>query len=359
MKRRILLLMMTALLSLGAWAQTVTLFEGSKETTSASENHLSIDKEKFKGARVGSQLNIYYTISAGNNVCYFGNGWKSTWSDADGTSVSVLLDNDVISSVYGLDIHPQNEGVTLTVTKVTINYNGLDYLYNAASFSPNKWNDWDGALKLDLTNASVGDVLAISFSTAGGKLWFLSGQGDPEALSDVATLVDNTAISGSYTIEGSVFNDIQVGESLEFSTSANGIEATINTDGGAVVATNQGWTSATGNVTSDNINLIKTNGIKVTVASGTTLTVKRKEPKTGRPTLYETITEYTTESPLYIPITETMKGYSGLYLSGDTYTASSINLIYKSAVNIADMSNGTVTADMAKAAYGETVTLTV
>ena len=339
MKRRILLLMMTILLSVGAWAQnlqTVTLFENSEGQVTTNASKLSIDKEKFKGARVGSQLNIYYTTTGQGNVVYFGNAWKSVWSNADGTAVSALLDNDVISSSDELSIYPQSDGVTMTVTKVTINYNGIDYLYNADSFTPNKYNGWNGALQLDLTNASVGDVLAVSFSTAGGKLWFLSGQGDPEALTDVATLVDNASITGTtYTIAGSVFNDITVGQVLEFTTNATDIEATINTDGGAVVATNHWWTSASGEVTSDNIDAIKTNGIKVTVASGTTLTVKQKKATEGRPTLYETITEYTTESPLYIPITETMKGYSGLYLSGETYTASSVDLIYQpSAVNI-------------------------
>ena len=332
---------MTALLSVGAWAQslqTVTLFEKSEGQATTNKSKLSIDKEKFKGARVGSQLNIYYTTTGQGNVVYFGNAWKSVWSNADGTAVSALLDNDVISSSDGLSIYPQSDGVTLTVTKVTLNYNGVDYLYNAESFTPNKYNGWNGALQLDLTNASVGDVLAISFSTAGGKLWFLSGQGDPEALTDVATLVDNASISDTtytYTIANSVFNDITVGQVLEFTTNENGIEATINIDGGAVVATNQWWKSASGEVTSDNIEAIKTNGIKVTVASGTTLTVKQKKVTEGRPTLYETIEGYTTESPLYIPVTETMKGYSGLYLSGETYTASSVDLIYKpSAVSI-------------------------
>ena len=338
MKRRILLLMMTALLSVGAWAQslwTKKLFEGTQEISSSSK--LTIAKSELQGARVGSQLTIYLSaFSNSDNLVYCDDPWKAGWANANQKSVSVILDSDFINGSGDISIHPQGEGHTGTVTKVTLNYNGLDYLYNAESFSPNKYDEWQGALQLDLTNASVGDVLAISFSTAGGKLWFLSGQGDPEGLSDVATLVDNASITGTtYTIEGSVFNDITVGQVLEFTTNANDIEATINTDGGAVVATNHWYISASGEVTSDNIDAIQTNGIKVTVASGTTLTVKQKKAKEGRPTLYETIEGYTTESPLYIPITETMKGYSGLYLSGESYIASSVDLIYQpSAVNI-------------------------
>ena len=157
MKRRILLLMMTALLSVGAWAQslwTKTLFEGTQEISSSSK--LTIAKSELQGARVGSKLTIYLSaFSNGDMLIYCDYPWKAEWANANQKSVSVILDSDFINGSGDISIYPQSDGHTGTVTKVTLNYNGVDYLYNAESFSPYKYNNWNGALQLDLTNASV------------------------------------------------------------------------------------------------------------------------------------------------------------------------------------------------------------
>jgi hypothetical protein len=337
--------MMTALLSVGAWAQslqTVTLFEGTQATTSAS--HLSIDKENFKGARVGSQLNIYYTITAGNNVCYFGNGWKSTWSNADGTSVSVLLDNDVISSVYGLDIHPQNEGVTMTVTKVTLSYNGVNLLSSESGISPHIWGGAQQLKKGLFAHATEGDVLSVNVSAISQswkKMFLTSGQGNPEDMNDAVNVYNSTPSETEIALSASSFTDIVVGSYIHFTTTKGGIEAKSS---GTTLASNLYWNEISFYVTAENISTIQTNGITVTVTetSDNTLTVTKKNPKNTCPTEYWRTEDLTVGEKVNIPLTSALLGYAregegdgNLYLSGNDYSTTSVDLIYQpSAVNI-------------------------
>lgn len=187
MKRRILLLMMTALLSVGAWAQnlwTKTLYEGSQAISSSSA--LTIARTNFQGARVGSQLTIYLSaFSNGDNLIYCDNPWKCGWANAGQESVSVFLDSEFINGSGDISIHPQNEGHTGTVTKVTLSYNGVNLITNAEGWNPG----WYGT-QLKCSNASEGDVLAVAikansityaWGTANGKLYLQSATGNPEA----------------------------------------------------------------------------------------------------------------------------------------------------------------------------------
>ena len=273
MKRRILLFMMTALLSVGAWAQnlqTKTLWTGEQTVTSSAP--LTIAKSELQGARIGSQICIYLSLSGdaqwGYNINYYGDGWKSTWSGkGDNLVVSQLVDNDILSNDNPLKIFAQdndNTTPTCTVTKVTLNYNGV-HLFS--DYSPNMWNTYDGVkdMKSYIAYASANDLLSFSFSNVvdwGGSLVFSSGQGVPSEAEDTPT---------SYYSQGNL----------------------------------------------------------------------------------------STSSKTYIPLTDELLGYSSLFLSGQGYTASSVDLIYKSDVNIASVSTGTVVADKTKALESETVTLTV
>ena len=60
------------------------------------------------------------------------------------------------------------------------------------------------------------------------------------------------------------------------------------------------------------------------------------DPKTeSTPTCYYSVGGLSTSSKTYIPLTDELLGYSSLFLSGQDYTASSVDLIYQpSAVNI-------------------------
>lgn len=197
MKRRILLFMMTALLSVGAWAQslqTKTLFEGPKTVTSSDK--LTIEKSELQGARIGSQICIYMDLSVsgdqwGDNIIYY-NGWNGqsvyrsvSVNPGTGIVVKVLLDADVIDCSSDFTIYPQNDYSTCTVTKVTLNYNGANLLTNAEGWDPG----WYGT-QLKCSNASEGDVLAVAikansitygWGTANGKLYLQSATGNPEA----------------------------------------------------------------------------------------------------------------------------------------------------------------------------------
>ena len=108
---------------------------------------------------------------------------------------------------------------------------------------------------------------------------------------------------------------------------------------------------------------IKTYGVVVTGNQGTLSSVVKKSAKAGRPTSYYNTSELTAGETLYITLTSDLVDYAkagNLYLAGWEYTASSVDLIYKSDVNIAGgITNGTVTTDKTKALVGETVTLTV
>ena len=352
MKRRILLLMMTALLSVGAWAQslwTKTLFEGSKTVTSSDP--LTIEKSELQGARIGSQICIYLSLSGGAtwgyNINYYGDGWKATWSNkGDNIVVSQLVDSDILTYDNPLKIYAQdndNTTPTCTVTKVTLNYNGVNLLSDAEGWNPG----WYGT-QLKCSNASEGDVLAVAikansitydWGTVNGKLYLQSAGGNPEATDDTDLYTGNEALTGSgVTIAGSVFSGIVEGDKLAFSGAGESDGKTITvTSNGVELGKNEWWYNVTIEVTSSNIETIKTNGVVVTGAVGTLEKVAKQSIPVGRPTGYCYYEGFLENATLYIPLTSELASYAQantLYIGGWGYTVTSVDLIYQPSVNI-------------------------
>ena len=364
---------MTALLSLGAGAQslwTKTLWTGTQTVTSSAP--LTIEKSKLQGARVGSQICIYLSLSGdkdGYNIIYYHNDdqWKMTWSNkGNNLVVSAYIDNDILSN--GLTICAQDNDSstpTCTVTMVTLNYNGANFLTNAEGWDPN----WYGT-QLNCSYASEGDILAVSVKSVDADwkaLYLQSGYGNTNATKDTEIYNSNGALTDNgVTLEVSYFtgtNEIVVGDIISFTgTEQTGEDKHIYVYSNGSKLTENWWYTVDLTITSDNIETIKNHGVVVKGNAGTLSSVKKKSAKADRPTSYYNTSELTAGETLYITLTSDLVDYAkagNLYLAGWEYTASSVDLIYKSAVNIADMSNGTVVADKTKAAYGETVTLTV
>ena len=364
MKQRILLLMMTALLSVGAWAQslqTKTLWTGSKTVTSSDP--LTIAKSELQGARVGSQICIYMDLSVSNDqwgdmIIYY-NGWngQSVYrsvgvNPGTGIVVKVLLDADVIDCSSDFTIYRQSDYSTCTVTKVTLSYNGVNLTSN---FAANKYDNNSGAFQLKksiLTNASEGDILQVSVSSEdfnGGwhMLSLTNGQGDFESMGDATEVYNAVPGSTEVTLAASYFSDIAIGSLLTFNTTVDGLKAV---SGETTLYDNMWWCSnQTVLVTYDNINTIKDNGIIVTVNklkddsdNDNTLTVKKANPS-GTIAYWKT-NDFSAGGTVNIPLTSALLGYASegegegnLYLGGYGFTASSVDLIYKpSAVNIGE-----------------------
>ena len=357
--------MMTALLSVGAWAQnlqTKTLFEGSQTITSSSS--LTIPKTSIQGARVGSQICIYMDLSVsgdqwGDNIIYY-NGWNGesvyrsvSVNPGTGIVVKVLLDADVIGCSNDFTISPQNDYSTGTVTKVTLSYNGVNLTSNFGANS--KYDNNSGAFQLKksiLTNASEGDILQVSVSSEGFNdgwhmLSLTNGQGDFESMGDPTEVYNAVPTSTEVTLAASYFSDITIGSLLTFNTTVDGLKAV---SGETTLYDNMWWCqNQTVLVTYDNINTIKDNGIIVTVNklkddsdNDNTLTVKKANPS-GTIAYWKT-NDFSAGGTVNIPLTSTLLGYASegegegnLYLGGYGFTASSVDLIYKpSAVNIGE-----------------------
>ena len=360
MKRRILLLMMTALLSVGAWAQslwTKTLWTGTQTVTSGAP--LTIEKSKLQGARIGSQICIYLDLSVsdsqwGDNIIYYNSGGKwSAVSMNPGTGIVAkgLLDATIVNGSEGLTIEPQNSYSTCTVTKVTLSYNGVNLTSN---FGANMHNGYNGAFQLKksvLTNASEGDILQVSvssesesFNSGWHMLSLTNGQGNFESMGDTTDVYNAVPTSTVVTLEESNFSDITIGSLLIFNTTVDGLKAE---SGETTLYDNIYWCgNQTVFVTDDNINTIMDNGIIVTVNTlkkddnDNTLTVQ-KANRNGTIAYWGT-KGISAGSTVNIPLTSALLGHAregesegNLYLGGYGFTASSVDLIYQpSAVNI-------------------------
>ena len=353
--------MMTALLSVGAWAQslwTKTLWTGTQTVTSSSEP-LTIEKSKLQGARVGSQICIYMDLSVsgsqwGDNIIYSNSGWYAvSMNPGTGIVAKALLDATIVNGSEGLTIYPQSGYSTCTVTKVTLSYNGVNLITNAEGWNPNYWGEQLSAGSF--TNASAGDVLAVAIKknsfehvddkdnhyTANGKLYLQSATGSPESTNntDFTDLyTGNEALTGSgVTIAYSFFSSIVEGDKLAFSGAGDGDGKTITVkSNGTQLGNNDSGYDVTIEVTSSNIETIQTNGVVVTGTVGTLEKVTKQSIPTGY-CYYEGFSENAT---LYIPLTSALVSNAQankLCIGGWEYTATSVDLIYKpSAVNIGD-----------------------
>ena len=341
--------MMTALLSVGAWAQnlwTKTLWTGEKTVTSSDP--LTIAKSELQGARVGSQICIYLDLSVsgeawGDNIIYYNSGWYAvSMNPGTGIVAKGLLDATIVNGSEGLTIKPQNSYSTCTVTKVTLNYNGANLLTNAEGWDPN----WYGT-QLQCSTASEGDVLAVAikansitydWGTANGKLYLQSKTGNPESTEDTDLYTGNEALTGGgVTIAGSVFSGIVVGDKLAFSGTGEGDGKTITvTSNDVELGKDEWWYNVTIEVTSSNIGTIKTNGVVVTGAVGKLAKVTKQSIPAGRPTGYCYYEGFSENATLYIPLTSELYAQANsLYIGGWGYTVTSVDLIYQpSAVSI-------------------------
>ena len=339
--------MMTALLSVGAWAQSIvstTVFSGSQEV---SDGHpLVLDKAKLKGARVGSELVVTINAaSAGTNIPLKGDPWTSAWAGQGGTKVSFLLPDHIIS-----DINSESTPVQLlynnnnyTVTEVTLNYNGVNLITNAEGWNPSYTGVQLSAESF--TNASEGDILAVSVKSVGGDwkaLHLQNKTGNATATTNTTLYEGNGALTGDgVTLDASYFtgtNEIVVGDIISFTgTEYDGQRYICVYSNGSLLKENY-WNTTDLNVTSENIETIKTNGVVVKGNAGTLSSVVKKSAKADRPTSYYNTSELTAGKTLYITLTSDLVNYAkagNLYLAGWEYTASSVDLIYQpSAVTI-------------------------
>ena len=351
MKRKILLFMMTALLSVGAWAQslwTKTLFEGSQEISSSSP--LTIAKSELQGARIGSQICIYMDLSVpvdqwGDNIIYYEPGWYAV-SMNPGTEIVAkgLLDATIVNGSEGLTIKPQNSYSTCTVTKVTLNYNGANLLSSESGISPNIWSNAVQLKKGLFAYATEGDVLSVNVSAIDNDGWkkiiLTSGQGNPEDMRDAVNVYNDTPSETEIALPANSFTDIVVGSYIRFTTTIKGIEAKSS---GNTLASNLYWDDISFYVTDENISTIQDNGINVTVTTteSNTLTVTKQNPKDGTPTGYWRTGDLTEGEKVNIPLTSALLGHAregegdgNLYLSGYSYSTTSVDLIYQPSVNI-------------------------
>ena len=350
MKRRILLLMTTALLSVGAWAQnlwTKTLFEKSEGQAISSSSPLTIEKSKLQGARVGSQICIYLDLSGegwGDNIIYYNSGWYAvSVNHGTGKVAKGILDATILEGSEGLTIKPQNSSSTCTVTKVTLNYNGVNLLSSESGISPHIWGGAEQLKKGLFACATEGDVLSVNVSAIEDANWkniyLTSGQGKPEDNMGEAVNVYNKTLSE--TEISLSFTDIVEGSYIHFTTTTGGIEAKSS---GTTLASNLYYNDISFFVKDENLSTIKENGITVTVTTteSNTLTVTKQNPKDGTPTVYWQTGNLTVGKRVNIPLTSALLGHAregegdgNLYLSGYKYSTTSVDLIYKpSAVNI-------------------------
>ena len=346
--------MMTALLSVGAWAQslwTKTLFESNEGQEVTSSAPLTIAKSELQGARVGSQICIYLDLSVsgsewGDNIIYYNSGWYAvSMNPGTGIVAKGLLDATIVNGSEGLTIKPQNSYSTCTVTKVTLSYNGVNLLSNESGISP---HIWDGAQQLKkgfFASATEGDVLSVYVSAIEDNGWkqiiLTSGQGNPEGMQDAVDVYNAAPSETEIALSKSSFTDIVVGSYIHFTTTTGGIEAKSS---GTTLASNLYWPEISFYVTDENISTIQDNGITVTVTTteSNTLTVTKQNPIAGRPTEYWRTGDLTVGEKVNIPLTSELLGHAregegdgNLYLSGYKYKTTSVDLIYQpSAVNI-------------------------
>ena len=194
MKRRILLLMMTALLSVGAWATTETVWTGSvtpgwyqgDEEESAS-NHFGVvgftaNRKLMKGDYIvvtATTTNQWYNeikvckVQEGNG--YWAGDVLTTISNYDFSSndskLIIPVSDDIVSALNS-ETAPQYtlyfDGANYTMTSVDVVYNqGKANLFYSESGQGRRY--WGGQL-LDpalFAVASVGDIVTIDISRVG------------------------------------------------------------------------------------------------------------------------------------------------------------------------------------------------
>ncbi len=309
MKQRILLLMMTALLSVGVWAEPDNVWTGSvtpgyyQGEGEASEcNHFGVvgftaERKLMRGDYIvvtATTSNQWYNQI---NVCKTNNYWAgdalTTISNYDFSSNSSKLYipvSDAIVSALSSATSPQYtlyfDGYNYTMTSVDVVYNqGKANLYYNESGKSQRY--WGGQL-LDpalFAAASVDDIVTIEVSRVGND-------------------------------EGTV--DTEYGENVKI---YNKCPMSV-------------WNSGTSSL-EDPEGLAELTTLKV----------------------------FTAPTKLSLVLTEDLLANAkenGLSLGGGNYNYTSVDLLYAHDVTIAgSITNGTVTASKSKAAYGETVTLTV
>ena len=295
MKRRILLLMMTALLSVGAWAENV--WTGSQ----------AIGWFKDEGA----ENETMHLVTPDFASCY------SKIRKGDNIVVTVTITGNWSNNIQVYKANGTGWYVDEALTDVVTNYES---------------SETSKKIVFPVTDAIL-EALAVVDTWGAHKLYFY-GNGETVTSVDVeynngkATIYDGQvqAYGWGYQLLPHLFTLAQAGDVLSIDVSNIG-----STDWGASInIANKSHNE--NNADPEYEDLLSAN------------------PGTSVPT---TVKFVLTENVL------TTAKSTGLYLNGGTYTYTSVDLLYAHAVTIdGGITNGTVTASKSKAVYGETVTLT-
>ena len=297
MKRRILLLMMTALLSVGAGATTENVWTGSQAIGWFKDD--------------GAEEERMHLVDSDFRYCY------SKIRKGDNIVVTVTMTGNWSNSIQVLKADGHGWFVEGALTNVVTNYE--------ASETSKK-------IVFPVTDAIL-EALAVEDEWGGHKLFFY-GNGETVTSVDVeynngkATIYDGQvqAYGWGYQLLPHLFTLAQAGDVLSIDVSDIG-----GTNWGASINI-ANKSHKEGDTDTEYEDLLSAN------------------PGTSVPT---TVKFVLTEDVL------TTAKSTGLYLNGGTYTYTSVDLLYAHDVSIAEgITNGTVTASKSKAVYGETVTLT-
>ena len=203
MKRRILLLMMTALLSVGAWAENV--FNTSTEMNWSIQQITPSVKLK-----VGDLIVVTATIPSNYTAQGYLKKRNSDWSETDlatvisypGAGVDqhffVQVTQSIVDAIDDAEGHGIGiTGANFTLTSVDVTHGNANIYTNAGGREQNSWQGEQLPKEL-FALANVGDVLAINVSTAGdyqtakiynltpSSVWNGSGFDDPDGLVELA-----------------------------------------------------------------------------------------------------------------------------------------------------------------------------
>ena len=203
MKRRILLLMMTALLSVGAWAENVF------NTPTEMNWGIQIITPSVK-LKVGDLIVVTATIPSDYNAQGYLKKRNSDWSETElATVISypgagedqhffVQVTQSIVDAIDDAEGHGIGiTGVNFTLTSVDVTHGNANIYTNADGRAQDSWQGEQLSKEL-FALANVGDVLAINVSTAGdyqtakiynltpSSVWNGSGFDDPDGLKELA-----------------------------------------------------------------------------------------------------------------------------------------------------------------------------
>ena len=228
MKQRILLFMMTALLSVGAWAENVF-----NESTVMNWNIQQISPSvKLK---VGDLIVVTATIPSNWSARGYLKKRNSDWSETDlATVISypaagedqhffVQVTQDIVDAIEDAEGHGIGiTGENFTLTSVDVTHGNANIYTNAGGRVQNGWQGEQLPKEL-FALANVGDVLAINVSTAGdyqtakiynltpNSVWDGNDNVDPDGLEELAAKQFSGAGKVYFQLTGAMLTAAQSG----------------------------------------------------------------------------------------------------------------------------------------------------